>query len=67
MKNKKLCAAVLAATLSLGFLAELPSTEAMTRAEISQISVNCKGSNFKYWNQSQEQEFHSRGGSHSYL
>ena len=50
MKNKKLCAAVLAATLSLGFLAELPSTEAMTRAEISQISVNGKGSNFKYWN-----------------
>ena len=50
MKNKKLCAAVLAATLSFGFMAELPYTEAMSRAEISQISVNGKGSNFKYWN-----------------
>ena len=31
-------------------MAEVPCTDAMTRAEISQISVNGKGSNFKYWN-----------------
>ena len=50
MKNKKLCAALLAATLGLGFMAEVPAADAATRAEISQISVNKKGSNFKYWN-----------------
>ena len=50
MKNKMLCAAVLAAVLGAGFMAEVPYADAMSRAEISQISVNKKGSNFKYWN-----------------
>lgn len=50
MKNKKLCAALLAATFSFGFMADLPFSDAATRAEIAQISVNKKGSNFKYWN-----------------
>lgn len=50
MKNRKLCAAVLAATLGLGFMAEVSYADAMSRTEISQISVNKKGSNFKYWN-----------------
>ena len=50
MKSKKLCAAILAATLGLGFMADVPSSDAATRAEISRISVNKKGSDFKYWN-----------------
>ena len=50
MKCKKMCTAVLAVTLSLGFMAEVPCTEAMSRSEIAQISVNKKGSNFQYWN-----------------
>ncbi len=50
MKSKKLCAAILAATLSLGFMADVPHSDAATRAEIARISVNRNGSNFKYWN-----------------
>ncbi len=48
MKKSKLFAAVLAATLTFGAAAD--DTSAATRAELSQISVNQKGSNFKYWN-----------------
>ena len=50
MKNKKLCAAVLAATLGLGLMAGMQCADAMSRTEIAQISVNQKGNNFKYWN-----------------
>ena len=46
MKNKILVCA-LAAAISCGFVYE---AEAATRAEISQIAVNQKGSDFKYWN-----------------
>ena len=50
MRCKKLCAAVLAAAIGLGASAYIPVSEAATRAEIARISVNRKGSNFKYWN-----------------
>ena len=50
MKNRKLCAAVLAAVIGLGSGAWTSDTAAMSRAEIAQISVDRKGSNFKYWN-----------------
>lgn len=50
MKNRKLCAALLAAAIGMGTAAWMPDAEAMSRAEIAQISVNNKGSNFKYWN-----------------
>ena len=50
MKAKKLCAAILAATMGFGFMAGAPASEAATRAEIAAISVNKRGSNFKYWN-----------------
>lgn len=50
MKKSKFCAAVLAAVIGLGTAAWMTDTEAMSRAEIAQISVNQKGSNFKYWN-----------------
>ncbi|MCR5758298.1 MAG: haloacid dehalogenase-like hydrolase [Selenomonas sp.] len=50
MRSKKLCAAVLAATLSLGIMSASNTTEAATRAELAQISVNQKGTNFRYWN-----------------
>ena len=52
MKNKKLCAALMAAAFGFGFgfAAEMPLTDAATRAEIAQISVNKKGTDFKYWN-----------------
>lgn len=45
--KKKILACALAAALSCGFAYE---AEAATRAEISQIAVSQKGSNFKYWN-----------------
>lgn len=50
MYKKKLAACVLAATLGFGFMAEMPASQAATRAELAQISVNKKGTNFKYWN-----------------
>ena len=50
MKAKKICTAILAATIGFGFMAGAPASEAATRAEIAAISVNKKGSNFKYWN-----------------
>ena len=50
MKSRKFCAAVLAAMIGLGTSAWMPDAEAMSRAEIAQISVNKKGSNFQYWN-----------------
>jgi phosphoglycolate phosphatase-like HAD superfamily hydrolase len=50
MMVKKLCTAVLAAALGFGFMAGTPASEAATREEIAAISVNKKGSNFKYWN-----------------
>ena len=34
----------------------MTSSEAASRAEIAQISVNRKGSNFKYWNMSPTSE-----------
>ena len=48
-RTKKLIAA-LAASLMIGSIGWMPSSEAASRAEIAQISVNQKGSNFKYWN-----------------
>ncbi|MBQ7516093.1 MAG: haloacid dehalogenase-like hydrolase [Schwartzia sp.] len=50
MKSKKLGASILAATLGLCFLAEVPRSDAASRAEIAAISVNKRGSNFRYWN-----------------
>ncbi|MBO6203474.1 MAG: haloacid dehalogenase-like hydrolase [Selenomonas sp.] len=50
MRSKKLCAAILAATLGFGFMTSAPSSEAATRAELARISVNQKGTNFQYWN-----------------
>ncbi len=50
MKAKNLCAAVIAAELGFGFMAGSPASEAATREEIAAISVNRRGSNFKYWN-----------------
>lgn len=50
MYKKRIAACVLAATLGFGFMAELPVSQAATRAELAQISVNKKGTNFKYWN-----------------
>ncbi len=47
---KRIGAALLAATLGLGLMTGTPATEAATRAEIAQISVNRRGSNFRYWN-----------------
>ncbi len=48
-RTKKLIAA-LVASLMIGSIGWMPSSEAISRAEIAQISVNQKGSNFKYWN-----------------
>ena len=45
--RKKILAGLLAAAVSCTFAYE---TEAVTRAEIAQITVNKKGSDFKYWN-----------------
>ena len=50
MNNKKICAAMLTAALSFGFMVGTPPAEAATRAELAQISVNQQGTNFKYWN-----------------
>jgi phosphoserine phosphatase len=50
MYKKKLTACVLAAILGFGFIAGMPASQAATRAELAQISVNQKGTNFKYWN-----------------
>ena len=48
-RTKKLIA-TLVASLMIGSIGWMPSSEAASRAEIAQISVNQKGSNFKYWN-----------------
>ena len=50
MMKKKICAAAMAAMIGLGTAAWLPEAAAMPRAEITAISVNKKGSNFKFWN-----------------
>ena len=50
MKKQKICAAVMAAMFGVGMFAGIPAGETATRAEIAQISVNRKGSNFQYWN-----------------
>ena len=50
MITKKICTALLAATIGFGFMAGTPASEAATRQEIAAISVNKKGSDFKYWN-----------------
>ncbi len=50
MVNRKLCAALLSVMVGFGTAAWTPPAEAASRAEIAQISVNQKGSNFKYWN-----------------
>jgi len=49
-EQQKICAAMLTAALSLGFMVGTPPAEAATRAELAQISVNQQGTNFKYWN-----------------
>lgn len=51
LSKKKLCAAVLAAVLSVGVAVGMPDTEAATRAEMGKIVVNRQGSNFIYWNE----------------
>ena len=48
-QTKKLIATIVA-SLVIGSIGWMPSSEAASRAEIAQISVNRKGSNFKYWN-----------------
>ena len=48
-RTKKLIA-TLVASLMIGSIGWMPSSDAASRAEIAQISVNQKGSNFKYWN-----------------
>lgn len=50
MKKGKLCAALLAMSIAIGGASFQMDAEAATRAEIGQISVNQKGSNFQYWN-----------------
>ena len=50
MKAKWICPALLAVAMGLGFMAGAPASEAATREEIAAISVNRRGSNFKYWN-----------------
>lgn len=50
MMVKKICTVLMAATLGFGSMAGLPASEAATREEIAAISVNKRGSNFKYWN-----------------
>lgn len=47
MSKKKLLAFVLAAAVSFGAICDV---DAATRAEIGQITVNKRGSNFKCWN-----------------
>ena len=49
MKKGKLCAALLAMSIAIGGASFQMDAEAATRAEIGQISVNQKGSNFQYW------------------
>ena len=51
MKGNKFCAAVLAAAIGLGVMTGTPGTEAATREEIAQISVDSDGSDFRYWNE----------------
>lgn len=50
MKNGKLCAALLAVAIAIGTVAWMPDTEAMSRVEIAQISLNKRGGNFRFWN-----------------
>lgn len=51
MKAKNIFSALIAAAVGFGCcMAQAPASEAATRAEIAAISVNKKGSNFKYWN-----------------
>lgn len=49
LKKGKLCAALLAMSIAIGGASFQMDAEAATRAEIGQISVNQKGSNFQYW------------------
>ncbi|MBR2215440.1 MAG: haloacid dehalogenase-like hydrolase [Selenomonadaceae bacterium] len=51
-KHQKLGRTLLALALALGLASSAPGAEAATRAELAQISVNQKGTNFKYWNKS---------------
>ncbi|MBQ9365835.1 MAG: haloacid dehalogenase-like hydrolase [Schwartzia sp.] len=52
--KKKICAALLAATVSVGAAVVAPVSEAASRAELAAISVNRSGSNFQYWNKKSE-------------
>ena len=49
MKAKKICTALLAATLGFGCMAAAPASEAATREEIAAIRVE-KARDFQYWN-----------------
>lgn len=51
MNCKKLTTMVLAAMIGFGSAGMAPVSEAATRAELAQITVNQKGSDFKYWNE----------------
>ncbi len=51
MKIRKLGVTVAAVMFGFGIVAGTPTSEAMPRSEIAKISVNQKGTNFKYWNQ----------------
>lgn len=50
MKKKKLCSILLSAMIGVGAMLGAETSEGATRAEIAQISVNSRGSNFRYWN-----------------
>ena len=49
MKAKKICTAILAATIGFGFMAGTPASEAATREEIAAIRVETSA-DFRYWN-----------------
>ena len=48
--KKRICAALMAATVGLGCLLGQPQSEAASRAEIARINV-VRASDFKYWNE----------------
>ena len=49
MKAKKICTAILAATIGFGVMAGTPASEAATRDEIAAIRVETSA-DFRYWN-----------------
>ena len=49
-KRKKILSALMAMMIGAGAMAWSTDSEAATREELARISVNQKGTNFKYWN-----------------